>query len=209
MRKISLSNFTHLNKIKWRIFIPVQKAWYVKKIARGWMVGVWKGLNLGSIPNDNMPSQKDPKISIGRRCSTILPLISNFPDCSLSKPFDYGRLFLMYGRPTLNKGQEKSEEGNSPNHPGSSFYFTCLIRFSTRRCLYSQDHFCICRRCVSNGKIWMEFIVLSHHQIYILTSSLLGQTKTEKASKVILSFRIWRKHYYLPCTSRVEGIFVD
>ena len=38
------------------------------------MVGVWEGLNLGSIPNDHMPSQKDPKISIERRCSTILPL---------------------------------------------------------------------------------------------------------------------------------------
>ena len=31
------------------------------------------GLNLGSIPNDHMPSQKDPKISNERRCSTILP----------------------------------------------------------------------------------------------------------------------------------------
>ena len=39
----------------------------------GWMVGVWEGRNLGSIPNDHMPSQKDPKISIDRRCSTILP----------------------------------------------------------------------------------------------------------------------------------------
>ena len=38
------------------------------------MVGVWEGLNLGSIPNDHMPSQKDPKISIERRCSTILPM---------------------------------------------------------------------------------------------------------------------------------------
>ena len=38
------------------------------------MVGVWEGLNLGSIPDDHMPSQKDPKISIERRCSTILPL---------------------------------------------------------------------------------------------------------------------------------------
>ena len=37
------------------------------------MVGVWEGLNLGSIPNDHMPSQKDPKISIERRYSTILP----------------------------------------------------------------------------------------------------------------------------------------
>ena len=37
------------------------------------MVGVWEGLNLGSIPNDHMPSQKDPKISIEMRCSTILP----------------------------------------------------------------------------------------------------------------------------------------
>ena len=39
------------------------------------MVGVWEGLNLGSIPNDHMPSQKDPKISIERRCSTILPYL--------------------------------------------------------------------------------------------------------------------------------------
>lgn len=31
------------------------------------MVGVWEGLNLGSIPNDHMPSQKDPKISIEKR----------------------------------------------------------------------------------------------------------------------------------------------
>ena len=38
------------------------------------MVGVWEGLNLGSIPNHHMPSQKDPKISIERRCSTILPI---------------------------------------------------------------------------------------------------------------------------------------
>ena len=42
------------------------------------MVGVWEGLNLGSIPNDHMPSQKDPKISIERRCSTILPLVAKF-----------------------------------------------------------------------------------------------------------------------------------
>ena len=39
------------------------------------MVGVWEGLNLGSIPNVHMPSQKDPKISIERRCSTILPWV--------------------------------------------------------------------------------------------------------------------------------------
>ena len=39
------------------------------------MVGVWEGLNLGSIPNDHMPSQKDPKIFTERRCSTILPLL--------------------------------------------------------------------------------------------------------------------------------------
>ena len=39
------------------------------------MVGVWEGLNLGSIPNDHMPSQKDPKISIERSCSTILPIL--------------------------------------------------------------------------------------------------------------------------------------
>ena len=44
-----------------------------QKNCEGWMVGVWEGLNLGSIPNDHMPSQKDPKISIERRCSTILP----------------------------------------------------------------------------------------------------------------------------------------
>ena len=44
MRKISLSNFTHLNKIKWRIFIPVQKAWYAKKIARGGWSGFGKAL---------------------------------------------------------------------------------------------------------------------------------------------------------------------
>ena len=37
------------------------------------VVGVWEGLNLGSIPNDHMPSQKDLKIAIERRFSTILP----------------------------------------------------------------------------------------------------------------------------------------
>ena len=37
----------------------------------------------------------------------------------------------MYGRPTITEGQKKSEEGNSPNHPGSIFKFSCLIRFST------------------------------------------------------------------------------
>ena len=36
------------------------------------MVGVWEGLNLGSIPNDHMPSQKYPKNSFEMRCSTIL-----------------------------------------------------------------------------------------------------------------------------------------
>ena len=109
-------------------------------------------------------------------------LNSNFHDCF--KPFEQDRQFLiMYGQPTITKGQEKSEVGNSPNHPGSIFKFSCLIRFSTRRCLYSQRELCICRQCVSNGKIWMEFIVLSHHQIYILTSSLLGQTKNEKPPK--------------------------
>ena len=30
------------------------------------MVGVWEGLNLGSIPNDHMPSQKDPKFLLKR-----------------------------------------------------------------------------------------------------------------------------------------------
>ena len=45
-----------------------------QKNCEGWMVGVWEGLNLGSIPNDHMPSQKDPKIPIERRCSTILPI---------------------------------------------------------------------------------------------------------------------------------------
>ena len=115
-------------------------------------------------------------------CWRVRILISNFHDCF--KPFEHDRQFLiMYGRPTITKGQEKSEEGNSPNHPGSIFKFSCLIRFSTRRCLYSQRELCICRQCVSNGKIWMEFIVLSHHQIYILTSSLLGQTKNEKPPK--------------------------
>ena len=44
-----------------------------QKNCEGWLVGVWEGLNLGSIPNDHMPSQKDPKIPIERRCSTILP----------------------------------------------------------------------------------------------------------------------------------------
>ena len=44
-----------------------------QKNCEGWMVVVWEGLNLGSIPNDHMPSQKDPKIPIERRCSTILP----------------------------------------------------------------------------------------------------------------------------------------
>ena len=48
-------------------------------------------------------------------------LISNFHDCFLSQPFEHGSQFLMYGRPTTTKGQEKSEEGNSPSHPGSSF----------------------------------------------------------------------------------------
>ena len=38
------------------------------------MVGVWEGLNLGSIPNDHIPSQKVPKISIERKCSKILSL---------------------------------------------------------------------------------------------------------------------------------------
>ena len=33
----------------------------------------WESLKLGSIPNDHMPSQKDPKISIEWRCSTIFP----------------------------------------------------------------------------------------------------------------------------------------
>ena len=58
-----------------------------------------------------------------------------------------------------------SKSRNSPNHPGSIFKFSCLISFSNRRCLYSQRELCICRQCVSNGKIWIEFIVLSHHQI--------------------------------------------
>ena len=44
-----------------------------QKNCEGWKVGVWEGFNLGSIPNDHIPSQKDPKISIERRCSTILP----------------------------------------------------------------------------------------------------------------------------------------
>ena len=33
----------------------------MSKNCEGWLVGVWEGLNLGSIPNDHMPSQKDPK----------------------------------------------------------------------------------------------------------------------------------------------------
>ena len=53
----------------------------------------------------------------------------------------------------------------------------------------------------------MEFSVLNHHQIYILTSSLLGQKENERGSEVILSFKIWRKVYCYPCTLQVEGIF--
>ena len=49
-----------------------------QKNCEGWMVGAWEGLNLGSIPNDHMPSQTDPKISIERRCSTILPRASEW-----------------------------------------------------------------------------------------------------------------------------------
>ena len=67
--KNSLSNFTHLNKIKWRIFIPVQKAWYVKKIARGGSLGF--GMALIWDPSQMITCH--PKISIERRCSTILP----------------------------------------------------------------------------------------------------------------------------------------
>ena len=52
-----------------------------QKNCEGWMVGVWEGLNLGSIPNDHMPSQKDPKISIERRCSTILPNVISSKVC--------------------------------------------------------------------------------------------------------------------------------
>ena len=44
-----------------------------QKNCEGWLVGVWEVLDLGSIPNDHTPSQKDPKISIEMRCSTILP----------------------------------------------------------------------------------------------------------------------------------------
>ena len=55
-------------------------------------------------------------------CWRVRILISNFHDCF--KPFEHDRQFLiMYGRPTITKGQEKSEEGNSPNHPGSIFKF--------------------------------------------------------------------------------------
>ena len=46
-----------------------------QKNCEGWLVGVWEGLNLGSIPNDHMPSQKDRKSSIERSYSTILPRI--------------------------------------------------------------------------------------------------------------------------------------
>ena len=55
------------------IFIMVQKTGYVKQNCK-WMVGVWEGLNLGFIPYGHMSSQDDPRISIERRCSTILPL---------------------------------------------------------------------------------------------------------------------------------------
>ena len=48
------------------------------------MVGVWEGLNLGSIPNEHTPSQKDPKISIERRCSTILPHFTNISEATFS-----------------------------------------------------------------------------------------------------------------------------
>ena len=44
-----------------------------QKNCEGLMVGVWEGPNLGSIPNNYMSFQKDPKLSIERRCSTILP----------------------------------------------------------------------------------------------------------------------------------------
>ena len=130
-------------------------------------------------PRSSWPGKTKTKWAYHQLCWHGRILISNFHDCF--KPFE--QFLIMYGRPTITKGQEKSEEGNSPNHPGSIFKFSCLISFSTRRCLYSQRELCICRQCVSNGKIWMEFIVLSHHQIYILTSSLLGQTKNEKPPK--------------------------
>ena len=54
-----------------------------QKNCEGWMVGVWEGLNLGSIPNffsmfwdtsqnNWCPSQTYPK----RRCNTILPVLT-------------------------------------------------------------------------------------------------------------------------------------
>ena len=56
----------------------------------------WEGLNLGSIPNDHMPSQKNPKISIERRCSTILPQ-TNTKDRGRDESADcLGRPYLFF-----------------------------------------------------------------------------------------------------------------
>ena len=70
------------------------------------MVGVWEGLNLGSIPNDHMPSQTDPKISIERRCSTILP---NTAELNFVSDY-FSMKFLKWGPEKSNLGRDLESE---------------------------------------------------------------------------------------------------
>ena len=100
MRKISFSNFTHLNKIKWRIFIPVQKAWYVKKIARGGWSGFGKALTWDPSQMITCHPKKIPKFllkgGVVQFCLWNLPLPQKITQNDIS-PLDYlgkGTFFL-------------------------------------------------------------------------------------------------------------------
>ena len=103
-----------------------------QKNCEGWMVGVWEGLNLGSIPNDHMPSQKDPKISIERRCSTILPKWFGSSWCAFF-PVDLlmdenaGPCDLSLGEKTIHRGYVCERRGGADKK--KIMRFKCRIPF--------------------------------------------------------------------------------
>ena len=60
-----------MNKVKWSIFTPAQETGFVKEIASGGWSGFGTALTWDPSQMIGCHPQKDPKICIQRRCSTI------------------------------------------------------------------------------------------------------------------------------------------
>ena len=75
--------------------------------------------------------------------------------------------FYAIFRPTNHKrGPREKWRWKQPETFWSKLSVSLLGQILHWQSLYSQNHLCICRQCVSNGEIWMEFSVLNHQQMY-------------------------------------------